>query len=131
MPRFSKRSMDRLSSCHPDLQRLFISVIKTHDCSILCGHRSEADQEKAVSEGRSKVHFPDSRHNSYPSNAVDAAPYPIDWNDLDRFAAFAKVVQSRAKDMGIGIRWGGDWDGDGNWRDERFVDMPHFELTEV
>jgi hypothetical protein len=30
--------------------------------------------------------------------------------------------------MGIAIRWGGDWDQDGFVADERFLDMPHFEL---
>lgn len=26
-----------------------------------------------------------------------------------------------------GLRWGGDWDGDGDWRDERFTDFPHVQ----
>ena len=33
--------------------------------------------------------------------------------------------------MTYAVRWGGDWDGDGDWRDERFLDMPHYELVGV
>jgi peptidoglycan L-alanyl-D-glutamate endopeptidase CwlK len=40
----------------------------------------------------------------------------------------AGVVTGVAHELGIKIRWGGDWDQDGEWKDERFVDMPHYEL---
>lgn len=26
-----------------------------------------------------------------------------------------------------GLLWGADWDGDGDWRDERFTDFPHLQ----
>jgi peptidoglycan LD-endopeptidase CwlK len=32
--------------------------------------------------------------------------------------------------MGIEIRWGGDWDGDGDLSDHKFNDLPHFELID-
>ena len=31
--------------------------------------------------------------------------------------------------LGVSIRWGGDWDKDYDEKDERFRDLPHFELT--
>lgn len=128
MPAFSKRSKANLSQCHPDLQRLFNSVIKDVDCSVICGHRGEAEQEKAFREGKSKARFGESKHNAIPSNAVDVVPYPIDWNDRERFAHFAGFVLGKASALGIKVRWGGDWDKDGKTRDESFYDGPHFEL---
>lgn len=119
----------RLNSCHPDLVRLFEEVVKHYDCTILCGHRSEEEQTKAFSEGRSKVQFPDSKHNSIPSLAVDVSPYPVDWDDLGRFYHFVGYVRGVAQGMGIGIRSGADWDGDFEIKDNNFNDLPHFELT--
>jgi len=75
----------------------------------LCGHRTKEKQEEAFNSKHSKVHFPKSKHNSLPSKAVDVAPYPIDWNDLERFYNFGGYVRGIAESLGIKIRWGGDW----------------------
>lgn len=128
MPRYSNRSKERLATCHEDLQRLFNEVIKYYDCSILCGHRSREDQEKAYNEGSSKVVWPNSKHNSTPSLAVDVAPYPIEWYELNRFYMFVGIVRGMAAMMGINIRCGADWDGDMDVKDQNFHDLPHFEL---
>ena len=128
MPRFGTKSRGRLSSCHPDLQKVFNQVIKEIDCSILCGQRGEKEQNKAFDEGRSKVRFPDGRHNANPSNAVDVAPYPIDWEDRERFHLFAGYVLGIADSMGIRLRWGGDWNRDWTVKDNKFDDLPHFEI---
>ena len=50
---FSETSKVRLSSCHPDLQRLFCEVVVKYDCTILCGFRNEADQNQAFEDGTS------------------------------------------------------------------------------
>lgn len=133
MPSFSKTSADRLATCHQKLQDVFNEVIRTHDCMVLCGHRTKTEQEQAFSAKppRSKVHFPNSRHNSLPSHAVDVIPWPFkpeDWSDRERMAEFAAVVLAVAKHQGVKMRWGGDWNGNKDWRDEKFLDMPHFEL---
>ena len=62
--------------------------------------------------------------------AVDVCPYPIDWNNKERFYHFAGYVKGIADSMGIKIRWGGDWDGDTVFDDQSFHDLPHFELLE-
>ena len=64
MPRFGKRSKERLSSCHEDLQDLFNEVIKHVDCSVLEGHRSAERQDKLFDEGKTKVKYPKGRHNA-------------------------------------------------------------------
>ena len=128
MPKFGSRSRGRLGSCHPNLQRVFNKVVKDFDCTVLCGHRGKEDQNKAFEEGRSKVKYPNGRHNAKPSNAVDVAPYPVDWEDRERFSYFAGFVLATAKSMGIELRWGGDWDMDYEVSDNVFDDLPHFEL---
>ena len=128
MPRYSRISRQRLVTCHRWLQQLFEKVILTFDCKILEGHRGEDVQNKYYREGKSKLKWPNSKHNPYPSLAVDAAPYPIDWKDIDRFYYFGGYVKGMAAVMNIPIRWGGDWDDDTQVLDQRFKDLVHFEL---
>ena len=128
MPRFGKRSRNALKTCDERLVKVFNEVIKTVDCSVLEGHRDKDRQNKLFEEGKTKVKYPSGRHNKLPSCAVDCVPYPIDWNDRERFHLFAGFVLGIAKSMGINLRWGGDWNQ--NWfvDDNKFDDFPHFEL---
>jgi len=128
VPKFSERSLKKLATCDSRLIRLFNEVVKHMDCTILCGTRGKEEQDDAFRKGFSKVQFPNSRHNSSPSAAVDVAPYPIDWNDRDRFYYFAGIVKGIASQMGYVIRWGGDWDSDNDFKDQNFMDWPHFEI---
>lgn len=135
MPKFSKSSLDKLSTCDIRLQRVFNEVIKHRDCTILEGQRSKEVQDEHFRQGRSKVKFPNSKHNSSPSKAIDVAPYfsnapHIRWNDASSFYYFAGFVIGIAASMGIKLRWGGDWDSDGDTQNQTFNDLPHFELVE-
>ena len=128
MPRYSKRSKERLASCDHQLQDLVNEVIKHIDCSILEGNRSKERQNKLYDEGKTKVRYPNGRHNSNPSKACDVTPYPVDWKDRERQTLFAGFVLGMARSMGISIRWGGDWNMDFQVMDNRFDDFPHFEV---
>ena len=131
MPAFGPTSIDRMTTCHHDLQRVLIAAIRNGpDFAILCGHRDRETQDRAVAEGRSKAPWPTSAHNASPSRAVDLAPYPIDWNDWNRFRVLAGYILGVADTLGVRLRWGGDWDRDYAEADERFRDLPHFELME-
>ena len=78
------------------------------------------------------------QNNQQPSLAVDVVPYPIDWGEagtesekrkaIARFYHFAGYVLRTAEKMDISIRWGGDWDGDKDFSDQSFDDLPHWEL---
>jgi len=128
MAKFGKSSRKRLETCDEKLQMLFNEVIKAFDCSIMVGHRGEDDQNKAYAEGNSQLRWPKGKHNKKPSIAVDVAPYPIDWEDRERFSYFAGFVKGVAWRLNIPIRWGGDWDGDNDLSDNNFDDLVHFEL---
>ena len=128
MPKFGKASIENLETCDKKLQKVFKEVIKTVDCSIIEGHRGKDRQNSLYAEGKTKLKYPNGRHNDFPSRAVDVVPYPVDWDDRERFHLFAGFVIGTAKSMGIDLRWGGDWNI--NWfvDDNKFDDFPHFEL---
>ncbi len=128
MPKFGRKSRERLSTCESNLQKVFNEVIKHVDCSVLEGHREEDRQNRLYKEGKTKVKYPNGRHNRQPSSAVDVTPYPVDWKDRERQTLFAGFVIGVASQMGIKLRWGGDWDQDFQVVDNRFDDFPHFEL---
>ena len=135
MYKFSQKSKTQLSTTHKLIQFIFKEVIKHIDCTILEGHRNEKDQNTAFKNGTSLVKFPNSKHNTYPSMAIDAIPYPIDWNDRVRLAYFSGLVIgiSRVLLLGTGYKLisGIDWDDDNNIQEHKFLDFPHFELIKV
>jgi len=103
------------------------------DFTILEGYRGEEKQNEAFDTGRSQLRYPESKHNTFPCLAVDIAPYPIDWQDTERFVLLAGVIKAVAHSLEVSdlIRWGGDWDRDGQMTDETFRDYPHFELVNL
>jgi peptidoglycan LD-endopeptidase CwlK len=136
MPSFGKKSIERLKTCDPKLQELFNEVVKNYDCSVLEGHRTRERQMELffAKPQRSKVQWPNSKHNTFPSRGIDVVPYfkdspHIRWDDMTAFALFAGYVLGVADQMGIKIRAGIDWNGDWEFN-ETFVDAPHFELVD-
>ena len=65
MPKFSRKSKERLATCDDRLQKVFNEVIKYVDCSILEGHRSEERQNKLYKEEKLKLNT-QGRHNTSP-----------------------------------------------------------------
>lgn len=129
MPQLGKSSAEKLATCHPDLQKIFNEAIKYIDFTITCGHRGKEEQDEAFRTSKSKVQWPNGMHNKLPSLAVDAVPFPIDWNDHRRIYMFVGFIRAIAAQMGIKIRCGADWDGDFEVKDQNFHDLPHFELV--
>ncbi len=135
MPSFGHVSQSRLATCHVDLVRLFEAVVKDYDCTILCGHRTREAQMQAYEDGKSQVSWPDSKHNAYPSLAVDVGPWPLDWSDTGAFyllAGWVLCTADRLYQEGVithRIRYGGDWNGNHATKDQNFHDLPHFELV--
>lgn len=125
----SPTSQLRLGSCHPLLQRVITGVAQTEPVLVIEGHRGQAAQDKAFREKKSKLKWPNGKHNKNPSHAVDIAPLPLDWNDKRRFELLAKKVLDYADSVGVVLRWGGDWDRDGNRKNNKFDDLVHFELV--
>ena len=146
--RYGRRSKHARRTIRPELQETFDETLKHADHSLLEGHRGEEAQNREFDEGDSQVRWPDGRHNKYPSDAVDGAPYPIEWGtkvakrneageivginwkgvwNLCRFYYFAGMVVGIGAKLGHKIRFGGDWDGDLDLNDQKFRDLVHFE----
>lgn len=119
--KFGARSLHELSTCHEKLQVICHEALKIMDFSVICGHRGEEDQNRAFAEGKSNAKFGESSHNEIPSMAMDLAPYPLNWEDTNRFCVLAGVIKAVAYKFGIKIKWGGDFKSIKG-------DLGHFEL---
>ena len=124
MPKFGKRSKERLRGVDARLVSVLNELVKIMDVTIIEGLRSEQRQEKLLKEGSTKTKF--SKHIT--GKAVALAPYPIDWNDRDRFHYMGGMIRGIAKQLNVPVRWGGDWDSDGETKDNRFDDLVHVEI---
>ena len=128
MSGFDKASATRLKLAHPLLQKVMTAARKEVVFVVLDSQRGRAAQELAFRQKHSKVHFGHSAHNWSPALALDVAPLPVNWKNTKPFAELAKVVLRLAKEMNVPLRWGADWNMNGKTTDEKFLDMPHYEL---
>ena len=75
------------------------------------------------------------------SFAIDAGPHPLDFGNASkkkaRFYYLNGVLQAvtyellQKGEITHKLRWGGDWDGDGDYEDQSFDDLNHWELIEL
>ncbi len=136
MPKFGADSLKQYATLCEELQLVSDSVIQFFDFKIIEGFRSKEDQNRAFLNHKSQVRWPNGKHNKTieqgGSDAMDVAPFPVDWSSdakaQQRFCYLAGFIVMAARDLGIILRWGGDWDGDRDTRDENFRDLGHFEV---
>ena len=124
MPRFGKRSKQRLKGVDTKLVNVLNELIKIMDVTIIEGLRTQERQDELVAKGASKTRY--SKH--IQGKAVDLAPYPIDWEDRERFHYMGGMVRGIAEQLNVPVRWGGDWDSDGEIKDNSFDDLVHVEI---
>jgi len=152
MPSYSRTSRRRLDTATAYLQNLFGFIVRFYDNTIIEGHRTQSRQDELynATPPRTKVRWPNSKHNRSPSHAVDSAPWfpgrgipwprpPRDWNNAGERAAYIKALcqfyhyggfvegVAAGKGQPRRIRWGGDWDRDHDVTDQVFNDLVHFE----
>ena len=133
MPQFGDRSREAMSTSHTDIQDILNIAIRVFDFSVLCGFRGKEKQDEYfyATPQKSKKQWPNSVHNTFPSMAIDVAPYPIDWDDSLAFARLFGIVEAVAFARGYRCRWGGDWDQDGESDDQSFMDIGHIEFIKI
>ena len=112
------RSMQSLSGVHPDMVAVVKRAIEITgvDFTVIEGIRNINRQRELFKAGKSTTM--NSRHIT--GHAVDMVPWPVDWEDLERFEVMAEAMKTAAEELDIPIVWGGDW--------KSFYDAPHFEL---
>ena len=137
---FSERSLNNLKGVHPKLVAVVHRALELSpiDFTVLEGVRSQERQNELWAQGRTKpgpvVTWVQTsgthgvQADGY-GHAVDLAPYPIDWNDHARFDGLANIMFAAAKELGVTLRWGGDWDMDQIIHERGESDSPHFELV--
>lgn len=132
MRTWSKRSKRVYDTLHPKLQVLVTRIRdEVCDISLISGHRDFMEQNALFESGASTLRWPDSKHNKNPSRAVDLQPYPYPsyepklWGALGYIAGRAMAI---AAEEGFSIRWGGDWNGNGDLTDQSFDDLFHLEI---
>ena len=126
MPKFGKRSKQRLKGVDSRLVNVLNTLIKIMDVTIIEGLRSKERQQELLAQGKTKVKY--SKHME--GKAVDLAPYPIDWEDRERFHYMGGMLRGIGEQMNLKIRWGGDWDSDGEIKDNKFDDLVHVEIRD-
>lgn len=147
----SKRSLDRLEGVDPRLVAVVKRAIQISevDFMVVEGVRSREQCMANYGKGRSAGQLAAFRipasyaqpkaakvtwlNNPFASKhcdglAVDLLPAPYDWKDTKPFDQVALAMMQAAEDCGVHIRWGADWDRDGNPRERGETDSPHFEL---
>ena len=124
MPRFGKRSKERLKGVDAKLVNVANELIKLMDVTVIEGLRSQERQNELVAQGKSKTKF--GKHVA--GKALDLAPYPVDWEDRERFHYMGGLIRGIGHSLGVNVRWGGDWDSDGEIKDNSFDDLVHIEI---
>lgn len=139
--KYGKSSNEKLATCHPTLSGIAIRALEytPYDITIVHGWRGEEVQNALFASGASQTPWPDSKHNHLDkygdpfSIALDFAPYipgvGIPWKETHIFACVAGCFFAAAHDFGAVLRWGGDWDNDGNTREHKLQDWGHIELV--
>ena len=128
MTSFSEVSLRWLNTCHADIVCVCRELIKQYDFCVLEGHRGKEAQNIAYKQGNSRLVWPNSAHNKYPSLGVDLAPYPLDWQNLERFKemiyrfdALAHLLRERGEIHSHFI-YGAFW--------KKWQDYPHIEIKQ-
>lgn len=116
-----------LESVHLEMGKFFIWAKNLYpDLHIAQGWRGEKEQDKAYEDGKSKLKWPNSKHNHmvnfHPcSLALDL--FQIDHNGLAKFDVnFYQELYNECVSADLPIRWGGMF--------KHLVDTDHFELME-
>ena len=134
------RSRKNLEGAHPDLVKVveLADQLTEQSFIVICGVRTLEEQKALYEQGRTKPgkivtwtlksrHLP---NREGLGQAVDIVPYPVDWNTPAKFDQIAQAMFKAGEQLGVSIRWGADWDQDGNLRERGETDSPHFELDE-
>lgn len=141
MYKFSEKSKSVLNTLHPLLKLILNDAINVVDISLIEGLRSHERQTMLYAQGKSKVMWPQSKHNRTLdkqfetiefdiSDAVDIMPYPTGYEDKEQIAFTIGVIVGIASKIGVEIKIGADWNGDGelNNKPNDFYDPLHIEL---
>lgn len=124
-PRYKEKQwVANRKDCHADIlefERRFVAKAKKMDIPLYahCIRRGRAEQTDLFVMGRSKAKYGQSPHNY--GMAVDMLHCRFNWQlDKKAWSVLGHVGGEIAKQAGINIEWGGNWD---------FYDPAHWQLA--
>lgn len=125
MMKWSETSIKRMTGVHPELISVANRALSYQVIDMIVlpdgGVRTVKRQQELVAKGASKTLK--SKHliqkDGY-GHALDLAPFPIDWDDIERFRLVSVQMFKAAKELNVGIEWGGAW--------KSFPDFPHYQI---
>jgi peptidoglycan L-alanyl-D-glutamate endopeptidase CwlK len=118
----------KLQSVDTRLAKIVEAANAVMPLAVIEGHRGQLAQDADFAAGLSKNKWPTGRHNAFPSFAVDIAPVPIDWKNIERFKQLGQVMKNVARQLGVTIRWGADWNRNNVIGEPGENDYVHFEI---
>ena len=132
--KLGKTSLARLQGVDETLVNVVKRAIEISevDFTVLEGVRTLDRQRELYAQGRTapgKIVTWTMKSRHIEGKAVDLVPYPLDWNDLEKFSKIKDAMFQAARELDVNLRWGADWDGDGKYREKGEYDSPHFELN--
>jgi len=126
--KLSARSRKNLEGVHADLVKVVERAIEITevDFAVIEGKRTLERQKELLNKGATKTLK--SRH--LDGYAVDLGAFvgkELRW-DAALYHKLKDAMFKAASELKTPIRWGGDWNCNGDSGDETFCDGPHFEL---
>jgi len=131
---WGRTSQARLDTVNPILSEV-LDLARDRGCPELTippygGSRILAEQRTLVGGGVSwnldskhRVDEPEIVVGRTKADAVDIAPWPIDWEDISRFQVVSGFILGAAMRLKVVIDWGGIW------LPEKKKDWGHYELV--
>lgn len=116
----------KLKDAHPDLVKWFQDLKSRHpDVHVSWSYRDQASQEKAFSDGATKLHYPLSAHNHSVQGEPQALAldiFQIDDSGRGKWdPVFCAKVNAENEAAAIPLKWGGLWKSLG--------DCDHFQIA--
>jgi hypothetical protein len=113
----------------PDLQRAYyaqgrepVARVNSQRRLVGLGPISEDENRKKVTNSKPGQ----SKHQQSPSKAIDILF--VIGKTIVQDERYYKAMANMIRTFDPTITWGADWNRNGKTTDERFIDMPHFEV---
>lgn len=131
---WGSKSQQVRATLDPRLQRVVDRILaEVCDIALIYGFRSEQEQNYLHAQKRSQLRWPQSKHNKQPSLAVDFTTFPVNLKATklrEELAFVAGAAIAIAREEGVKLRWGGDWNRNGDLDDNGFDDYFHLEIDD-
>jgi peptidoglycan LD-endopeptidase CwlK len=134
--KLSNRSLTRADGVNPKLINLiFIAIRRTpidFGIAYMGGKRTAEEQNQLFKDGYSQCDGYEKLSKHQSGDAIDLNVFVgskmVDNKEM--LCVVAGVMFACASELNVSIRWGLDWNSDGNIQDNQFNDMYHFEIKE-